>query len=135
MNTQALINRTETNSVPNFGAIAFLNGAKVYSTSMEAGERRDEIKAELKHDMSRALSGLQPFVPSWHRSHLGAGCREKLSSAAEETMAALDHMECCEKLMLVLANSECPLVAELRKAVIDRYVCETVDGVFEARRY
>jgi len=91
----------------------------------------DDLHAELTNDMQKALAGLQGHVPSFNG--LGAMPREVLKSAADEVVEALDYMETAAALMLVLKDSACPLVANLRRAVVDRYVESNADSIAEAR--
>lgn len=91
----------------------------------------EDIHAELANDMQRALAGLQGHVPGF--DGFGPAPVERLKSAADEVVSALDHMTCAEALMLVLKDSACPLVAKLRHAVIDRYVADNADSIAEAR--
>lgn len=90
-----------------------------------------DLHAELTNDMERALAGLQGHVPSFNG--FGAMPREVLKSAADEVVEALDYMETAEALMLVLKDSACPLVANLRRAVVARYVEANADSIAEAR--
>lgn len=91
----------------------------------------EDIHAELTNDMQRALAGLQSHVPGF--DGFGPVPVERLKSAADEVVSALDHMTCAEVLMLVLKDSTCPLVAKLRLAVIDGYVANNADSIAEAR--
>lgn len=93
----------------------------------------EDIHAELTNDMQRALAGLQNAVPSFAGGTSTAVPREVLRSAADEVYSALDFCEVMGELMLALKDSECPLVAKLRLAVIKRYVNETADCIAEAR--
>ena len=92
-----------------------------------------DLHAELTNDMQKALAGLQNAVPSFAGGTSTALPREVLKSAADEVVEALDYMEPAEALMLVLKHSACPLVAKLRRAVVDRYVESNVDSIAEAR--
>jgi len=92
-----------------------------------------DLHAELTNDMQRALAGLQNAVPSFAGGTSTALPREVLKSAADEVVEALDYMETAEALMLVLKDSACPLVAKLRRAVVDRYVESNADSIAEAR--
>ena len=93
----------------------------------------EDLHAELTNDMQKALAGLQNAVPSFAGGTSTALPREVLKSAADEVVEALDYMETAAALMLVLKDSACPLVAKLRRAVVDRYVESNVDSIAEAR--
>lgn len=91
----------------------------------------EDLHAELANDMQKALAGLQTHVPGFYG--FGSMPREVLKSAADEVVEALDYMETAEALMLVLKDSACPLVANLRRAVVARYVESNADSIAEAR--
>lgn len=97
---------------------------------LEAGA--EALEEEMRRDMTRALSGLQAHVPGvmWSAT---TGGREVLTSAADEVIDALDHMECAEALMLVLRGSACPLVAKLRHLVVSRYAHDMADALAPLR--
>lgn len=108
--------------------------AEQYLARKEAADSAlEDLHSELANDMRRALAGMQNAVPSFAGGTSTALPLEVLKSAADEVVEALDYMETAEALMLVLKDSACPLVAKLRRAVVDRYVESNADSIAEAR--
>ena len=93
----------------------------------------EDLHAELTNDMERALAGLQTHVPGFDCRTRDGLPREALKSAADAAVEVMDRMTCAEALMLVLKDSACPLVAKLRRAVVEGYVAENVDSIADAR--
>jgi hypothetical protein len=91
------------------------------------------LHAELANDMQRAMAGLQNAVPGVCGGSRDGLPREVLHSPADEIVQAVDRSECIEALMLVLKDSDCPMVARLRGALVTGYVANAVDGIAEAR--
>ena len=99
-----------------------------------ADSELEDLHAELTNDMERALAGLQTHVPGFDWRTSDGLPRETLKPAADAAVRVMDRMTCAEALMLVLKDSACPLVAKLRRAVVEGYVAENVDSIDEARR-
>lgn len=122
----------DTMTVPDYHVKLAVSNQSRIDREFDRGEKLNDLRDELRHDMQRALAGFQPYVPSWQRMQSGS-IKEKLSNPADESLFALDNMECCEALMAVLRDSTCPLVATMRKAIVSRYVRDTAEGLAEAR--
>jgi len=118
---------------PCYNTLAANQHQRTIDADAARGERFGELQAELAHDMTKALAGLQNAVPGYMGGSRTAAPREVLRGTADAVYDTLDTQAVLGELMLVLKDSACPLVAKFRKAVIDRYVTDTAEGIAEAR--
>lgn len=87
---------------------------------------------EMRVALLSAMQGIVDKVPGYMISQSGAYI-ETERPFVEEVVDAVDHVGPLENFLMVLKNSECPLVATLRISLADAYARTTADGVAEAR--
>lgn len=98
---------------------------------MAADQVEEAVCDELRADMNKALEGRQEFVPTW-TLHNGMA-REKLQTAFDAVVEALDYQDVGAQFLKVLAQSECPHVKAFKEVVINAYLAQNVDDIVAAR--
>jgi len=116
-------------------------GLKAAEARYQDGLDRDEARAaaiarvqtELRIAMLAALGGIHQWVPSYSNGAPCADPRESTISVHDAVAEANDHMACAAEMALVLAHSECPLVAKWRKSLADVYARDNAEHIAQAR--
>ena len=101
--------------------------------AMQAEQIEENVCAELRADMTKALAGQQEFVPTWALNLDRNMPAEKLQTSFDAVIEALDFQEVGAHFLNVLAKSECPHVAALKAQIIEAYLAQNVDDIVAAR--
>jgi len=96
------------------------------------GDAHALLQQELQITFLAAMQGITNKVPGYMIKQAGPYV-ETERPFVDELADALEHAEAFEQLLLVMKDSECPMVAELRRRVAAVYVRTTVGGVEMAR--
>lgn len=108
-----------------------------YQDGLDRDEARDSaiarVQTELRIAMLAALGGIHQWVPSYSNGAPGADPRENTISVHDAVAEANDNMQCASDMALVLAHSECPLVAKWRKKLSDVYANDNAEHIAQAR--
>lgn len=91
------------------------------------------LQQELQITFLAAMQGITNKVPGYVMRQGSMAYAETERPYVDELADALEHAEAFEQFLLVMKDSACPMVAELRKRLAAVYVRTTVDGVFAAR--
>lgn len=97
------------------------------------GEAHAMLQLELQVAFLGAMQGLTNKVPGYVIRQGSMAYAETERPFVDELADALEHAEAFEQLLLILKDSACPMVAELRRRLAAVYVRTTVDGVAMAR--
>ena len=101
--------------------------------AMQAEQIEENVCDELRADMTKALAGQQEFVPTWTLNLDRSMPAEKLQTAFDAVVEALDFQEVGAHFLNVLAKSECPHVAAFKAQIIEAYLAQNVDDIVAAR--
>lgn len=108
-----------------------------YQDGLDQDEAREQaiarIQTELRVAILAALGGTHQWVPSYSNGAPGADPRENTISVHDAVAESNDNMVCAADMALVLAHSECPLVAKWRKSLADVYARDNAEHIAEAR--
>lgn len=96
------------------------------------GDAHALLQQELQITFLAAMQGIVNKVPGYMVKQAGPYV-ETERPFVDELADALEHAEAFEQLLLILKDSPCPMVAELRRRLAAVYVRTTADGVAEAR--
>lgn len=108
-----------------------------YQDGLDRDDARESaiarVQTELRIAMLAALGGIHQWVPSYSNGVPCADPRENTISVHDAVAEANDHMACAAEMALVLAHSECPLVAKWRKSLADVYARDNAEHIAQAR--
>lgn len=107
-----------------------------HQDGLDRDEAREQAIAEIRSELSLAvlggMAGAVKVVPSYRRAN-PLQITETTQNIHDAIAESMDAMECAELVALVLAESECPLVARLRLALAARYARDNCEEIAEAR--
>lgn len=109
-----------------------------YQDGLDRDDAREQAIASIRNELNLAMlggmAGVVKVVPSHRRANplQRVETTQNIHDAIAESM---DAMECAELVALVLAQSECPLVARLRLALAARYARDNCEEIAEARGF
>lgn len=99
---------------------------------LTAGERFEDLKEELAHDMRNAVKGMQSWVTTTVTAQGLSRYVETLQSAPEAVQTALEDDAVQDALKVMLDESRCLLVAALRQRLATFMFRELGESVLSA---
>lgn len=123
---------------PDIGNLGLKAAEARYQDGLDRDEAREQAIASIREELNLAMlggmAGVVNVVPSYRR--VNPLQRVETTQNIHDAIAkSMDAMECAELVALVLAESECPLVARLRLALAARYARDNCEEIAEARGF
>lgn len=117
---------------PCFNTVAARQKQRRIDAAAARGDAHARVLQELQVALLSAMQGIVTQVPGYVIRQ-NTQYVETERPYVDELTDALEHAEAFEKFLLILKDSECPMVAQLRLSLAAVYARITADGVAQAR--